>query len=103
MLGLVKSALHFANSQETTLFVALGFLPTGPAAGTAAASLMTWLGGPVGIQAGSAYAVAQSAAMGGTATGVIATVGGMSVAGLATCVVVPAALAGGAAALWAKM
>jgi len=85
---------------ETTLFAALGFLPTGPAAGTAAASLMTWLGGAAGIQAGSAYAVVQSAAMGGTATGVIATVGGLSVG---TVVGVPAVVVGGAAVIYRRM
>jgi hypothetical protein len=68
--------------------------------GTAAASLMTWLGGPAGIQAGSAYAVAQSAAMGGSATGVIATVGGLSVG---TVVAVPAAAAVVGAAVYAMM
>jgi hypothetical protein len=78
--------------------VALGFLPTGPAAGTMAASLMTWMGGASGIQAGSAYAVAQSAAMGGSATGVIATVGGMTLGGLA----VPAVAAVGAVYLFRR-
>lgn len=46
-----------------------------------AASLMAWLGGHTGVATGSAYAAAQSASMGGTATGVVATVGGMSVGG----------------------
>jgi hypothetical protein len=36
-------------------------------------------GGKTGIVAGSAYAAAQSASMGGTATGVVASVGGMTV------------------------
>jgi hypothetical protein len=79
--------------------VALGFLPTGPAAGTMAASLMTWVGGAGGIQAGSAYAVAQSAAMGGAATGVVATVGGMTLGSLAAVVAVPVGVAGGVALL----
>ena len=77
------------NLQETTLFVAAGFLPTGPGAGTLAASLMTWLGGATGITAGSTYAAAQSAAMGGTAAGVVATVGGMTVGGVLATVAVP--------------
>lgn len=47
-----------------------------------AASLMTYLGGQAGIQAGSAYAVAQSAAMGGSATGMVATVGALTVGGV---------------------
>jgi hypothetical protein len=53
---------------------------------------MAYLGGQAGIQAGSAYAVAQSAAMGGSATGLIATVGSMTVGGVLTTVVVPAAI-----------
>jgi hypothetical protein len=62
---------------------------------------MTWLGGQAGIQAGSAYAAAQSAAMGGSATGVIATVGGLSVG---TLVAVPvSAVVVGAAMLYARM
>jgi hypothetical protein len=78
-----------------TIFAALGFLPTGPAAGSAAASIMTWLGGQSGIAAGSAYAIAQSASMGGTATGIIATVGGMTVGGLVVSVAVPVVVIGG--------
>ena len=56
---------------------------------------MTHLGGQAGIQAGSAYAVAQSAALGGAAKGVVATMG-MTVGGALTAVVVPAALGVGA-------
>ena len=40
---------------------------------------MAWLGGHTGIAAGSAYAAAQSASMGGAATRVVASVGGMTV------------------------
>ena len=45
---------------------------------------MAWLGGHAGIAARSTYAAAQSASMGGAATGVAATVGGMSVGGFLT-------------------
>lgn len=95
MFGLVSPHTLCAEPQETTIFVSLGFLPTGPAAGSVAASLMTWLGGQSGISAGSAYAIAQSASMGGTATGAIATVGGMTVVGLVVSVGVPAVVIGG--------
>jgi hypothetical protein len=94
-IGVASSLLSKANSQETTVLASLGFLSTGPAVGTAAASLMTWMGGAAGIQAGSAYAVAQSVAMGGGATGVIATVGGMTVGGLTAVAAIPVAVAGG--------
>ena len=56
---------------------------------------MTWLGGQSGISAGSAYAIAQSASMGGTATGAIATVEGMTVGGLLVSVAVPVVVIGG--------
>jgi hypothetical protein len=63
--------------------------------GTAAAGLMTWMGGQTGIAAGSAYAVAQSASMGGAATGLVATVGGMTVGGvLVAAAAVPVAVVG---------
>jgi hypothetical protein len=55
---------------------------------------MTWVGGHTGIQAGSAYAAAQSASMGGAATGIVGTVGTMTVGGVllgAAGVIVPAA------------
>jgi hypothetical protein len=52
---------------------------------------MTWLGGHTGIAAGSAYAAAQSASMGGTASGLVATVGGMTVGGALVTVAVPVA------------
>ena len=61
-----------------------------------AASLMTYLGGQAGIQAGSAYAVAQSAAMGGSASGIVATVGAVTVGGVLVAVAVPVALGAGA-------
>lgn len=61
-----------------------------------AASLMTYLGGQAGIQAGSAYAVAQSAAMGGSATGMVATVGSVTVGGVLIGLAVPVALGVGA-------
>lgn len=96
MFGLVTPLIALVNLQETTLFVAAGFLPTGPGAGTLAASLMTWLGGATGITAGSAYAVAQSAAMGGTATGIVATVGGMTVGGVLAAAALPVVAIGGA-------
>jgi hypothetical protein len=54
---------------------------------------MAWLGGHTGIAAGSTYAAAQSASMGGAATGVVATVGGMSVGGfLAAATIVAGAV-----------
>jgi hypothetical protein len=62
---------------------------------------MSWVGGQTGITAGSTYAIAQSASMGGAATGVVATIGGMSVGGLAMSVVVPVVV-GGAAVYAAK-
>ena len=59
---------------------------------------MTWVGGQTGVAAGSIYATAQSASMGGAATGVIAAVGGMSVGGLLATAAVPVvAVAGGVA------
>jgi hypothetical protein len=61
-----------------------------------AATLMTYFGGQVGIQAGSAYTVAQSAAMGGSATGLVATIGSMTVGGALAVVVVPTVLVAGA-------
>ena len=103
MLGLVTSSLPSeTNSQETTVFVALGLTPTGPAAGTAAASVMSWMGGATGVEAGSAYAVAQSAAMGGASTGLVATVGGMTVGGLVATAALPIAL-GVAGAMYTGM
>ena len=57
---------------------------------------MTYCGGQAGIQAGSAFAVAQSAAMGGSATGLVATVGTLTVGGVLTTVAVPAVLVAGA-------
>jgi hypothetical protein len=45
---------------------------------------MTYLGGQAGIQAGSTYAVAQSASMGGAAGGLVAAVGSMTVAAAVT-------------------
>jgi len=56
---------------------------------------MTYLGGQVGIQAGSLYAVAQSAAMGGAATGLVATIGTMTIGGVVAAVAVPVSLAAG--------
>lgn len=58
---------------------------------------MTVLGGSAGIQAGSFYAFVQSAAMGGAATGIVATIGGMSIGSVAAAVVVPAVVVGKAA------
>ena len=78
---------------ETIVFLALGFTPSDPAAGSVAASLMSLIVGSSGASAGSGYAIAQSASMGGTATGSIATVG-MAVGGLMVSVVVPALVAG---------
>lgn len=58
---------------------------------------MTWLAGSTGITAGSTYAVAQSAAMGGTTTGVVATVGGMTVGSVLATVAVPVIVIAGVA------
>jgi len=82
---------------ETTIFALLGFTQAGPAVGTAAAGLMTWMGGQTGIAAGSAYAAAQSASMGGAATGLVAAVGGMTVGGVLVAAAMPVAAAGGVA------
>lgn len=57
---------------------------------------MTWLGGHTGIAAGSAYAAAQSASMGGAATGVVAAVGGMTVGGVLAVPAVVGAVGGAA-------
>jgi hypothetical protein len=74
----------------------VGFTPAGPAAGSMAASLMTYLGGQSGIAAGSAYAVAQSASIGGAATGIVATVGTMSVGTVLAASAVPVVVGGAA-------
>jgi len=96
MFGLVISLPFSIDQQETTIFAAIGFTPAGPAVGSLAAGLMSYIGGTTGIATGSAYAVAQSASMGGTATGVIATMGSMSVwAGMAM-VAVPVGVAAAA-------
>jgi hypothetical protein len=63
---------------------------------------MSWLGGATGIQTGSVYAIAQSAAMGSTSTGLVATVGEMTVGGLAVTVAAPIAAVVVAGALRAR-
>jgi len=55
---LLHNASPETDQQGTTLLAALGLTPTGPAAGSTAAWLMTYFGGQTGIQAGTAYAVA---------------------------------------------
>jgi len=52
---------------------------------------MSYCGGATGIAAGSSYAVARSAAMGGAQVGIIATVGALTIAGVAAVVVPPVA------------
>jgi|SRR5579859_2903831 len=96
-IGVIHLTFH-ADIQET-VFGVLGFTPAGPAIGTAASAMMQYLGGAAGIKAGSLYAVAQSASMGGTATGVIATVGAMPAVVVAAVAAVPIAVAVGMLAL----
>jgi hypothetical protein len=55
---------------------------------------MTWLAGQTGIQAGSLYAIVQSASMGGAATGLVATIGSTPVGGALAALGVPVALVG---------
>jgi hypothetical protein len=57
---------------------------------------MTWLAGHTGIAAGSAYAAAQSASMGGAATGAVAAVGGMTVGGVLAVPAIAGAVGGAA-------
>jgi len=64
--------------------------------GSLAAGLMLYVGGTIGMATGSAYAVAQSASVGGTATGVIATVSSMSVGAGMAIVAVPVGVAAAA-------
>jgi hypothetical protein len=85
IMGLIISVLAFIGdaSLKTVLYV-LGFTSVGPAAGTAAASMMSSVAAANGgaVAAGSTYALAQSVAMGGAtlATGVSAGIGAAVVA-----------------------
>jgi len=55
---------------------------------------MFYLGGQSGIAVGSTYAIAQSASMGGTTSGMIAAAGSMTVGAATAYAAIPAVVGG---------
>lgn len=84
-MGMIISILAcIGGAAVKTVLYVLGFTVSGPAAGTAAASMMSSIAAANGgvVAAGSTYALAQSVAMGGAALtpGVSASIGAAVVA-----------------------